>query len=189
MVKEIPSTFDDRVDAIVTFVLDLAKEGERSAVVLGASRADRALDELLKRFMLSHPGGSDNLFDPDRPLGTFSTKIAVAFRLGLIDRSCEHALQMLRKIRNEFAHSTGHSTLSESRHKSRVSELVFEAKRAGRWYDRMFALLAKITARDLRAFCAASIVFIALIDYAAEVIEPVKPSHTASVDEAAASGS
>jgi hypothetical protein len=51
MAKRVPSTISDRVDAIAEFVLDLAKEGERSAVVLGASRADTALDELLKRFM------------------------------------------------------------------------------------------------------------------------------------------
>jgi hypothetical protein len=177
---------DHRTEAIADFILALAQEGERSAVVLGASRADTALDELLKSFFFSHPGGSDNLFDPDRPLGTFSAKIAVAYRLGLIDRACEHALQMLRKIRNEFAHSTGHERLSDSRHKSRVAVLVAEANKRGTFYDELFQGLAQIKNLDLRAFCAATGVVICVVDFAAEKITPVKPSCRGFLDSAEA---
>ena len=54
---------------ISTFLTDLAQEGERSAVVLGAARLDVGLEKLLKGLMHHHPDGNDNLFDPDRPLG------------------------------------------------------------------------------------------------------------------------
>jgi hypothetical protein len=73
----------DRAKAVATFITELADEGERSAVVLGAARADTAVEELLLRCMQPHPGGADNLFDPDRPLGSFSAKIALSFRLEL----------------------------------------------------------------------------------------------------------
>lgn len=39
------------------FVLSLAAEGDRSAVILGAARLDVGLERLLKQVMLHHPGG------------------------------------------------------------------------------------------------------------------------------------
>ena len=72
---------DELVDETQALVLGLMKEGERAAVVVGAARLDLALEHMLKRVMRQHPGGQDNLFDPDRPLGTFSAKIGLAFRL------------------------------------------------------------------------------------------------------------
>src|ERR1700727_2523834 len=91
----------------------LVLEGERALVVVGAARLDVALEELLKKVLRHHPGGSDNLFDPDRPLGTFSSKISLCYRMGLLDHDFERALNLVRKIRNDFAHSLGSPSLSE----------------------------------------------------------------------------
>ena len=86
----------EKAKNIGRFLAQLAAEGERSAVVLGASRADTALDELLKKCLRPNPGGHDNLFDPDRPLGTFSEKIPLAFRLGLIDEESSVTILLTR---------------------------------------------------------------------------------------------
>ncbi len=83
--------------------------------------------------MSHHPGGQDNLFDPDRPLGTFSAKINLAYRLGLISDDIEHAMQMIRRIRNEFAHSVEKASLSDGSHKSRVVELARAMSKADSW--------------------------------------------------------
>jgi len=163
------------------FVAGLADEGERSAVVLGASRADLILDELLKATMRRHPGGSDNLFDVDRPLGSFSARIALAFRLGLIDEACEHALQMPRKIRNDFAHSTTRASLSESRHKSRVVELVREAKKCGTRYEQFEPLFKKYEP-TLKAFCTAVTVVLACLDFNAYKACKIQPPCVAKLD-------
>jgi hypothetical protein len=123
---------------VMEFLRDLADEGERSAVVIGAARIDLALERLLKKTMAHHPGGSDNLFDPDRPLGTFAAKIALTYRLGFIDPHMEKALQLIRRIRNEFAHATGKASLSESMHRSRVLELAkLGRNRAGKTYENL----------------------------------------------------
>lgn len=111
----------------------LVKEGERGAVLLGAARIDQALESLLKRTLLPNVGGDDNLFDPDRPLGTFSSKIALTYRLGLIDKSVEHALQMIRKIRNEFAHSFEEALLSDHTHRNRLNKPYAEARKTELW--------------------------------------------------------
>jgi DNA-binding MltR family transcriptional regulator len=70
------------------------------------------------------PGGNDDLFDPDRPLGTFSAKITLAYRLGLVDDRVEKCLQLIRKIRNGFAHATTQVSLAESAHRNRLSEIT-----------------------------------------------------------------
>ena len=131
--------------------------------------------------MSHHPGGSDNLFDPDRPLGTFSAKIALAYRLNLIDRDFEHALQMVRKIRNDFAHSVSKASLSESRHKSRVEELAKETKRAGKgFHSDIHELVAPDTgSKELGEFCAAVAVLLVCIEMAQEQNEPFKPAEVA----------
>src|SRR5439155_15512980 len=116
---------------------DLAQEGQRATVIVGAARLDIGLERLLKHVTAHHPGGSDNLFDPDRPLGTYSVKIALCYRLGLIDRDVEHALQLIRKIRNDFAHSITTANLSESAYRSRVLELEREAKKDAAFYARL----------------------------------------------------
>ena len=171
----------NRAAGTAKFITELAIEGERAAVVLGASRADAVLEELLKAAMRHHPGSSDNLFDPDRPLGTFSARISLAYRLGLIDAPCEHALQMLRKIRNDFAHSATRATLDESHHKNRVLEIVREAKKAGASYDKMFSYFDKCQG-TLRSFCAAVALVITRLDFAATQATQIQPPFTANVE-------
>lgn len=149
------------------FFTGLLLEGDRAAAVLGAARIDVALEKLLKAVMSHHPGGSDNLFDSDRPLGTFFAKIALPHRLGLIDDDFEHALQMLRKIRNDFAHSVVKTSFSESSHRNRIIELARVAKKlksdSGESFQAYFARIvpAHIGSPELRDFCAS--VFVLLI--------------------------
>ena len=45
------------------------------------------------------------MFGSFAPLGTFSTKISIAFFIGLIPEDIYNDLNIIRKIRNEFAHN------------------------------------------------------------------------------------
>lgn len=114
----------DFVTEFAKFVGGLFNEGERALVIGGGARIDVALEHLLKAVTHPCPGGQDNLFDPDRPLGTLSAKIAAAHRFGLLEHNVERTLQMIRKIRNDFAHATTPITLSESAHRNRLSEIM-----------------------------------------------------------------
>lgn len=109
---------------VFSFLGSLIRESERAAVVLAAARIDVDLERILKHVLHRHPGGTDSLFDSDRALGTFSAKIALAHRLGLIDEDFEHSLQMLRRIRNDFAHQLESESLSSTRQKPRLNELI-----------------------------------------------------------------
>ncbi|MEA3431235.1 MAG: hypothetical protein U9R01_00940 [candidate division WOR-3 bacterium] len=169
-------------DEIASFIGELAIEGERSAVVLGAARLDLGLERLLKRIMQHHPGGTDNLFDPERPLSSFSTKIALSFRLGLINSAFEHGLQMIRKIRNDFAHSIDKVSLSKSPHKDRVMELSKIAKKNKLW-RRLHDNLSRAIKSDLLSqFCTAMAVLIANLEIAELLSVPSEPRFKCRMD-------
>jgi hypothetical protein len=108
----------------------LLDESERASVILAASRLDVDLERLLKHVLHHHPGGTDPLFESDRMLGTFSAKIALAYRLGLISAEFEHSLQMVRKIRNDFAHQLDSESLVSTRQKARLAEMVRTMERS-----------------------------------------------------------
>src|SRR5438046_1098059 len=105
---------------------DLLRESgsNRALVLMGGTRLDFELEETIKAKLAWNPEGQDNLFDPDRPLGTFSAKINLAHRLGVIDGEFHSAVQIVRRIRNDFAHSIAHMRLQHIPHKDRIDQLV-----------------------------------------------------------------
>ncbi len=108
----------------------LIKESERATAIIAGARLDVDLERLLKHVLVKHTGSSDPLFDSDRAIGTFSAKIALSYRLGLIDAGFEHALQLVRKIRNDFAHQLDEETFASIRQKPRLVELVSWARKS-----------------------------------------------------------
>jgi hypothetical protein len=110
-----------------TIALQMMSERGRGAVLVGGARVDAALEALLKA-ALAPPSGPETLFLTDRPLGSFGARIALARRLGLIDRQVELALHTLRRVRNAFAHSTAQASLSEACHHQPLSEWYRQAR-------------------------------------------------------------
>ena len=153
--------------------MELAKESDRSAVVLGGARLNVALERLLKAVMNHHPGGDDNLFDPDRPVGSFSSKIALAYRLGLIDKEMEFCLQMIRKTRNDFAHSIGRATLEASTHKSRISEVARIMQKHAQWDEFRPIFNETVSSSALGDFCTCLVSMIIGLEIAERFAQPI----------------
>lgn len=120
----------------------LIKESERATAIIAGARLDVDLERLLKHILVSHAGGSDPLFDSDRVIGTFSAKIALSYRIGLIDAGFEHALQLVRKIRNDFADQLDEESFSSIRQRPRLVELVRWAKKSS-LFDSAILLFSK----------------------------------------------
>jgi hypothetical protein len=108
---------------LMKFLVVLGTESERSAVVLGAERVNVSLETNIKKFLLPCPDKHDPLFSSDGALGTFSRRIEVAHRLGLIDLKFKQALNLVRKLRNDFAHAITVESLQDGAHASRVAAL------------------------------------------------------------------
>lgn len=82
----------------------LTSSPRAAALVAGAF-----LDVFLQRLIIRHfvalsVSEMESLFEPDRPLGTFSSKIKVARALGIFGPKTAHDLNIIRDIRNAFAH-------------------------------------------------------------------------------------
>ena len=113
------------------FVNEFSSESDRAAVVLGAAKLDLVLYQLLQAFLLPSGHGKDELLDGDSALGTFSAKINIAHRLGLIDAAYARSLHMVRKIRNAFAHEVSGCSLTIGAHSDRVRELSLPFRHFG----------------------------------------------------------
>jgi hypothetical protein len=108
----------------IEFVGEFKNETDRSAVIVGTAKLDLLMYQLLSSYFLPCTSRNDDLLDGDSPLGTFSSRITVAHRLGLIDGLLCKALNTIRKIRNSFAHELRGATLDSGAHRDRIRELV-----------------------------------------------------------------
>jgi len=90
------------------FADELLRERQpRALVILAAAKIDTQLRDLIEKFLLAKsakPKEADELLDGDNPLSTFSARIKICRRLGLIDHAVADALNRLRDIRNQAAH-------------------------------------------------------------------------------------
>lgn len=118
---------------VLDWIEELQGADTRILIIVAAQKLDELITQLLKASMSHQGGGNDDLFGHDRPLGTFSSKILLAWRLGLIDRDFESFLQVLRKLRNDAAHSTEPMDLSKSPHIERIEHLRLLASKAPSW--------------------------------------------------------
>lgn len=116
--------FENTSQKIIAFIQEFAKESDRAAVILGAAKLDSLLYHLIQRFLLPSTGKHDELLDGDAALGTFSARIQIAYRLGIIDAELTRALNLIRRIRNQFAHEISDATLDRGAHHDRIQELI-----------------------------------------------------------------
>jgi hypothetical protein len=78
-------------------------ESDRGAAILAGSFAENALGHYL-RFRMRDQEVADALFSPMGPLSSFSQRIAIAYAFGLIPKQRYRDFELIRKIRNHFAH-------------------------------------------------------------------------------------
>ncbi|MDN7560329.1 MltR family transcriptional regulator [Burkholderia orbicola] len=101
----------------------LRGETERGCVVIGAAFLDEKLKDLLNKVTAGSNKVKESLFDATGPLGTFSQKIRVAYCFGLISDEAYHDLNVIRDIRNKFAHLSESLSLRDPKWANKFSSL------------------------------------------------------------------
>lgn len=114
---------------------EFKKESDRACVILSAAKLDAQLYLLLSKTLKPAFGNQDELLDGDSPLGTFSSKINIAYRLGLLDSHFAKSLHLIRRIRNAFAHEFKSMSLTNGGHADRIRELVVHFKDYAEYHD------------------------------------------------------
>lgn len=103
---------------------EFINESDRAAVILGAAKIEALLGQILERFLLPSTSSIDDLLEGDSPLATFSSRIKLCHRAGLIDDHLAKLLNTFRRLRNGFAHEVTNSSLSSGSARDRVVSLV-----------------------------------------------------------------
>lgn len=109
----------------VSMMRDLASETDRGVALIVSAWLDDALDHLLRASVVQHKKLAEGLFGPDRPLGTFSARINVAFAFGVINTKHFDDLHALRAIRNRFAHTRAPMSFATPEIASSIGALHF----------------------------------------------------------------
>jgi DNA-binding MltR family transcriptional regulator len=65
---------------------------------------EEQLKQILSAFMVDDAKSDELLDGAHAPLSSFSSRITACYALGLISEAEHHDLNLLRKIRNDFAH-------------------------------------------------------------------------------------
>ncbi|MGA3080494.1 MAG: hypothetical protein ABSD44_03820 [Terracidiphilus sp.] len=90
---------------IPAFLDSLNEESDRGAVLIAAAMLDDALALAIQRHLVDHKDTKKLTEGFNAPLGTFSARILGAFALGIISEAEYAEIEIIRKIRNKFAHS------------------------------------------------------------------------------------
>lgn len=96
---------DPYFDRLRLFIEASNAETDRGKALVSASVVEEMLAEILRAF-LANGAETKRLFDaPNAPLSTLSAKALMCRSLRLIDAVEYRDIDLVRKIRNEFAHS------------------------------------------------------------------------------------
>lgn len=105
---DFPTTHDEIEKARVDVWEQMRTESDRGCILVSASILEDALGAVMYQLLLRCDRFSKdkkrNLLGWMGPLGTFSSRIAMAYAFGLIPSWMYECLEKIRDIRNDFAH-------------------------------------------------------------------------------------
>lgn len=85
-------------------LFNFAEQNERAIAILGGSFLEMILEHIILAYLPEEDKEVQKLMDVNQPLGNFSNKISFCYCLGLIEKVVKDDLNLIRKIRNKFAH-------------------------------------------------------------------------------------
>jgi hypothetical protein len=121
---------DLEIDDLNAMVGAFHKESDRGAAILAGSFLEHYLGVFL-RSKTTDSKVAERLFDAMGPLGSFSQRITVAYAFGFIEKHQYSNLEILRKVRNHFAHNPLHASFSDEEVRNKVVNLTTYGGEAG----------------------------------------------------------
>ena len=112
-----------RLKEFIDFRTSLIQESDRGSVLMAAAFIEDKLGYLLESYFVENEKICKQLLKSNGALATFSSKIDLAFLLGLIPKNIFDDLHLLRKIRNEFAHTASKISFETASIKDRTKAL------------------------------------------------------------------
>ena len=98
---------EEKIKHINEFMSAFSKETDRGSAILGAAVLDEKLREILSH-TLKDCKQAKSLLREGGAISSFSARLDLAISLGLIDNKEYETCNVVRKIRNKFAHEFDH---------------------------------------------------------------------------------
>lgn len=105
----------------------LEQESDRGCVLVVATMVEQCLErQILCRLLPAASSGGDELMSKSKnsPISSFSAKIDLSYRLGLIPEQERAIYHQLRELRNACAHEINEQRFSADRYKDRITNMV-----------------------------------------------------------------
>lgn len=130
--EKIYSEFEEKLHNLI---LDsLKKESDRAKLILVSSWIDYFLKvKIQNEFSKGNKKARKDLFSLNGPFATFSSKLNLAFCAGWIDSDVYHDIQIIRKLRNDCAHSIENITLDEERVRKEIEKFKVPKRKFYDW--------------------------------------------------------
>ena len=106
------------------FESNLGKETDRGCALVCVSFLETELGALLRGVFVDCEEVTDKLFGPHGPLSTFSSRVEVAFSLGLLTNDSYRTIGLIRRIRNDFAHDYKERSFADHDVAQRCTEIA-----------------------------------------------------------------
>lgn len=106
MKQKVNSESIKKYEEVIKFRNSLNDETDRGCALMSASYIDVQLNILLQTTFVDNPKIYQRISNPFGPLGSFSARIDLAYLIGKIGKKVHDDLHLIRKIRNEFGHSS-----------------------------------------------------------------------------------
>lgn len=95
----------------------------RSVSILAAAHVDVLLGSILELRMVETTNREDPLLSANQPLYFLGPRTQAAYRLGCITLDLFRAINILRSMRNDFAHDSKPQSFNDPHHASRIREI------------------------------------------------------------------
>jgi len=106
---------DEDLKYFSEFLAEFQAETDRGAALVGAALIDTRLDALLRSHFVKSKAVEDLMDAGNAPLGTFSARIKMAHALGLVTDLEFSECEIIRRVRNMFAHGVHGLTFKDQR--------------------------------------------------------------------------
>ena len=113
---------------------EFQNESDRGCALLGAAQVEHLLGQAIQKHLeRGEETGQRLLLAPDAPLGTFSSRTLAAYSLGIIGPTTKGDIDVIRDIRNDFAHTVASLDFSNQSIAGRCNNLKLPY-----WFERKY---------------------------------------------------
>tara|TARA_B100000929_G_C15469075_1_gene407231 strand:- start:351 stop:857 length:507 start_codon:yes stop_codon:yes gene_type:complete len=106
---------DEDVEYFSQFLGEFQGETDRGAALVGAALVDERLHRLLESHFVACKESKELLKGGNAPIGSLSARIKMAYCLGLITELEFKECELIRRVRNEFAHQVHGLTFADNK--------------------------------------------------------------------------